>query len=131
MASATVGDAQGKQYPVRGKVVSTEPTRGEVTLDAAAIPGFMGAMTMPYKLRTTEYPERVASRRSHNGDAVRNRHERPARPDRDHRERRSRTISRRFEYHVPTPGDAVPDFKFLNQSGKHISIAGFNGKMLL
>jgi len=43
---------QGKQYPVKGKVVSTDPAHGEVTVDAAAIPGFMEAMTMPYKLRT-------------------------------------------------------------------------------
>jgi len=40
-----------KVYKLRGKVVSTDPARGEVTLDHEAIPGFMEAMTMPYKLK--------------------------------------------------------------------------------
>jgi protein SCO1/2 len=40
-----------KVYHLRGKVVSTDAARGEVTLDHEAIPGFMEAMTMPYKLK--------------------------------------------------------------------------------
>ncbi|MGH9600075.1 MAG: copper-binding protein [Terracidiphilus sp.] len=38
-------------YHVRGKVVSTDPADGIVVLDGDAIPGFMGAMTMPYQLK--------------------------------------------------------------------------------
>ena len=38
---------------MRGKIVSTNPATGEVTIDHQAIPGFMDAMTMPYKLRDT------------------------------------------------------------------------------
>ena len=34
-------------------------------------------------------------------------------------------------YNVPTTGEAVPDFKFLNQSGKTISVDQFRGKALL
>jgi protein SCO1 len=40
-----------KVYHLRGMVVSTDAARGEVTLDHEAIPGFMEAMTMPYKLK--------------------------------------------------------------------------------
>ena len=40
-----------KIYKLRGKVVSTNAATGEVTLDHEAIPGFMDAMTMPYKLK--------------------------------------------------------------------------------
>jgi protein SCO1/2 len=40
-----------KVYKLRGKVVSTDAAKGEVTLDHEAIPGFMEAMTMPYKLK--------------------------------------------------------------------------------
>jgi protein SCO1/2 len=43
--------AQYKVYHLRGKVVSTEAVTGEVTLNNEAIPGFMEAMTMPYKLK--------------------------------------------------------------------------------
>jgi len=40
-----------KAYHLRGKVVSTDAAKGEVTLNHEAIPGFMDAMTMPYKLK--------------------------------------------------------------------------------
>jgi len=35
------------------------------------------------------------------------------------------------QYHVPAPGDAVPDFKMVNQSGKQIHLGQFRGKVLL
>jgi protein SCO1/2 len=34
-------------------------------------------------------------------------------------------------YHVPTQGDAVPDFKLRNQDGRTIHLAQFKGKVLL
>jgi protein SCO1/2 len=40
-----------KSYKLRGKIVSINADRGEVTVDHQAIPGFMEAMTMAYKLR--------------------------------------------------------------------------------
>lgn len=47
-ASATPGY---KVYKLRGKVISIDTSSGEVTLDHDAIPGFMDAMVMPYKLK--------------------------------------------------------------------------------
>ncbi|HUD14640.1 MAG TPA: copper-binding protein, partial [Terracidiphilus sp.] len=40
-----------KVYKLRGKVVRTDAASCEVTLNHDAIPGFMDAMTMPYKLK--------------------------------------------------------------------------------
>jgi protein SCO1 len=37
-------------YQIKGIVVSSDAAKGAVTLDTEAIPGFMGAMIMPYKL---------------------------------------------------------------------------------
>ena len=34
-------------------------------------------------------------------------------------------------YHVPNPGDDVPDFKLVNQSGKSISLHQYRGETLL
>jgi len=45
--------AETKVYHLRGKVVSTDAAQGEVTLNHEAIPGFMEAMTMAYKLKDT------------------------------------------------------------------------------
>jgi protein SCO1/2 len=54
-----------KVYHLRGKVVSTDTAKGEVTLNHEAIPGLMEAMTMPYKLKD---PGSVGQ--LHTGDAI-------------------------------------------------------------
>ena len=52
-ASSTAAVAAGelKTFPVRGKIVSVDAAKGMIMLDHEAIPGFMDAMTMPYKLK--------------------------------------------------------------------------------
>ncbi|MCL6464641.1 MAG: copper-binding protein, partial [Acidobacterium ailaaui] len=50
-AGQSASEAGAKHYPVRGKIVTVDPQHGEIVLDAAAIPGYMEAMTMPYKLK--------------------------------------------------------------------------------
>ncbi len=35
------------------------------------------------------------------------------------------------QYHVPHPGDAVPDFRFRNQNNREISLQQFRGKVLV
>ena len=35
------------------------------------------------------------------------------------------------QYHVPAPGDTVPDFALLNQSGRTIRLAQFKGRVVL
>src|ERR1700692_941066 len=47
MASAA---AVTKTFHIRGKVLATDPSGGQVSLDGEAVPGFMGAMIMPYKV---------------------------------------------------------------------------------
>jgi protein SCO1/2 len=44
--------AEGPQrYHLDGRVVSVEPAKQQVVVDAGDIPGFMGAMTMPYPVK--------------------------------------------------------------------------------
>ena len=50
-AADSAATSSFKVYKLRGKVVSSDPAKGEVTLNHEAIPGFMEAMTMPYKLK--------------------------------------------------------------------------------
>jgi protein SCO1/2 len=64
-AAQTSGSSAYKVYKLRGKVVSTDAAKGEVTLDSEAIPGFMEAMTMPYKLKDTSLLDKL-----HKGDVV-------------------------------------------------------------
>ena len=43
--------AQPQRYDLKGKVVSIDKPGKKTTVDAEDIPGFMGAMTMPYPVR--------------------------------------------------------------------------------
>lgn len=132
-ASTTAADSSYKTYKLRGKIVATSPATGEVTVNHEAIPGFMDAMTMPYKLKDANILSEL-----HPGDVI------TAdvlvsqgsdasvfldhivvvaqgRPD-----YKPATI-----YHVPARGDAVPDFKLRNQDGRTIHLNQFRGKALL
>jgi protein SCO1/2 len=121
-----------KTYKLRGKVVSTKAATGEVTLDHEAIPGFMEAMTMPYKLKDDNvlselHPGDVITADlvvSHQGDDSLLDHivvVGQAKPD----------YKPKVAYHVPAPGDAVPDFRLRNQDGRTIHLDQFRGKELL
>lgn len=122
-----------KTFSVRGKVISTDTTH--VTLDHEAVPGFMEAMTMPYKLKDPGVVSEL-----HPGDLITARivvHQdaagfrdpeldnivviAQARPD----------YKPAVQYHTPHVGDAVPDFRLLNQSGRNIRVSEFKGKVLV
>src|SRR6202044_3946267 len=45
-----VAAAATKTFHILGKVVATDPAGGQIPLEGKAVPGFMEAMVMPYKL---------------------------------------------------------------------------------
>lgn len=126
-----------QEYPVRGTVESvsgSDETAPQIVLKHEAIPGLMGAMTMPYSV-----DEAVRSE-LHRGDRITATVEvdrldggvsinglknavviAQAQPD----------YKPQVQYHVPAAGEAVPDFALTNQSGKTIRLAQFQGKVLL
>ncbi len=131
--AADSSDQNFKTYPLRGKIVSTNPATGEVTLDAQAIPGFMEAMTMPYKLRDTRILGEL-----HPGDIVTAdvlvSQSADASVFVDHfvviGQAKADYVPK-IQFHVPQPGDKVPDFKLINQDGHPIHLSQFRGKALL
>jgi protein SCO1/2 len=130
MPTATAQSGQVKQYAVKGIIVGTDPAHSEVTVDSEAIPGFMDAMTMPYKVRDPNILLDL-----HPGDHMTGTLlvadsgtlldqiviTAQAQPD----------YKPQAQYHVPTLGDAVPDFRLTNQSGRKINLSQFHGKALL
>jgi protein SCO1/2 len=125
--------ANFKVYHLRGKVVSANPATGEAMIDSEAIPGYMDAMTMPYKLKDPGILSEL-----HPGDTI------TAdvlvyddaqgtvlldhivvvaqgKPD----------YKPSVLYHVPEPGDTVPDFALRDQDGREIHLGQFRGKALL
>lgn len=124
---------QFKTYQLRGIIVSTNPAKGEVTINHQAIPGFMSAMTMPYKLRDTRILGELHPGDTVTADVLVSQTDSAeifvdhfvivgqAKPD----------YKPTVQYHVPAPGDAVPDFHLTDQDGRRIRIAQFHGKALL
>jgi protein SCO1 len=136
-SGSTAGDEQptaipsdAKNYQLKGIVVSSDATKGVVEVDSEAIPGLMGAMIMPYKLAQPGvagdlHPgDRITARlRVADSGSVIDQIDVIAQAKPDYKPSRT--------YNVPTNGEAVPDFKFLNQSGKTIALDQFHGKALL
>ena len=133
--SPAVSKNASQQYPVRGIVVSIDPSNGEVLLKHDAIPGLMPAMTMSYRLENPSILSEL-----HPGDLITATlladHDAAgptnlrltnivviaqARPD----------YRPDVNYHVPAKGDDVPDFTLLNQSGRTIDLKQFRGKVVL
>ncbi|MFC6644070.1 SCO family protein [Granulicella cerasi] len=123
-----------ESHAVHGKVVSLDKSSSEIMLDHETIPGFMEAMTMPYRvddpavLGEVHPGDRISatilSERDDAGPKNLRLHDvvivGQAKPD----------YLPPVVYHTPKVGDTVPDFKLLNQSGKTISLAQFRGKVV-
>jgi protein SCO1/2 len=109
-------------YRLRGKVVSTDPAHRQVTLDHEAIPGFMEAMTMPYRLKDVITSDLLVPQ-DPNADVELDHIVVIAQGQPDYRPART--------YHVPAQGDNVPDFKLRNQDGRPLRMAQFKGDALL
>jgi protein SCO1/2 len=122
-------------FHMRGKVVDTNASTGEATIAHQAIPGYMEAMTMSYKLAQPEILGEL-----HKGDMitadllVRKDAAGFRAPVIDHivvvGQARPDTLPA-VQYNIPKPGEPVPDFHLLNQSGKSISLDEFKGRVLL
>jgi protein SCO1/2 len=129
--TATAGPQ--KTFTIRGKIVGTDATH--VTLDGEDVPGFMEPMVMDYGLKDPSVvselhpgdritatiladhgPEGYTNVRLDNIVVIAQ-----ARPD----------YKPPVQYHVPTLGDAVPDFRLLNQSDRIIHLGQFKGKVVL
>jgi protein SCO1 len=51
--------ASAKRYPLTGRVVSVDKANQSLTIDGDEIPGFMGAMQMPYAVKDPSILEKV------------------------------------------------------------------------
>jgi len=126
--------APRKTFTIRGRVVSTDATH--VSLDGESVPGFMEAMTMDYALRDPSvlselHPgDRITANVLADGDSASGYTNvqldnivviAQGRPD----------YKPPVQYHVPTPGDTVPDIQLLNQSDRTIHLDQFKGKVVL
>lgn len=125
-----------KRYPFTGRVVSIDNVAESVVIDGDAVPGFMEAMAMPYKIKPAATLNHLLPGDSISAEVVvvRKNDESP-----DYWLENVKVI-RHIDtphtaaanlLHMPAPGEDVPDFSFTNQSGKRISLKQYRGKVLL
>jgi len=121
----------GKRYELEGRVVAVDSDSRLITIAHQDVAGLMPAMTMPFQVGRGE--DWVF------GKIVPGDHIHAALVMTDHAELQDITFSHGSDsegdgtskMRIPEPGDAVPDFRFVNQSGKPISMAHFRGRPLL
>lgn len=132
-AVASTANPAQTTFQIRGTVIGTDPTH--VTLEGDNVPGFMDAMTMTYKLKDPSVVSEL-----HTDDLITATILADKKPDGFHNIRLDDIVVIAqgrpdylppVHYHVPTPGDVVPNFKLLNQSGRTIDFAQYKGKVLL
>ena len=120
-------------YKLRGVVISTDAPHGIVVLKHEAIPGFMDAMTMPYQLKDASIIGELHPGDTITADVLVSKSSdqtilldhivvvAQAKPD----------YKPAVSYHVPAPGDVVPDFQLRNQDGRPIHLSQYRGRDLL
>lgn len=124
--------SQSKQFSLHGKVMAKDEAAGELTVKHDDIPGFMPAMTMPYKVK-----DRDALREVEPGDTI----------DADLitvdggkeywlqsfriTDQSGRQNAKPSIKHALKVGDPVPDIPMINQDGKQIHFGDFKGKSVL
>src|SRR5579863_12826 len=128
--AAVSASASGRVYRLRGTVVSTDAAKSEVVVKHEAIAGFMDAMTMPYKLKDANVAAEL-----HPGDVLTADLVVPGDPNADSMLDHIVVVAQgradyrpAVAYHVPTPGEEVPDFALRNQDGRAIHLKQFRGK---
>ncbi len=131
--------AISKTFQIRGRIVTTDAAAGKITLDHDAVPGFMDAMIMPYKLADPSILSELHAGDRITADVMVD--QISADPAGGYKNARLDHIvvvaqtkpdyKPAVQYHVPTAGDQVPNFAMLNQSGKTIHIDQFKGRVVL
>ena len=127
-----------KRYAFTGRVVSVDMQSQSAIVDGDDIPGFMGAMVMSYKIKPSSALNQLAPGDSISADVVVM--ESGSQGDAgagDWLENVKVTahakapMAQGSSQRIPAPGEQVPDFHLTNQSGKHISLRQYRGKVLL
>jgi protein SCO1/2 len=138
LSAACGGKADQREFRLQGQVISVTPNQEQATVNHEEIKGFMAAMTMPYKVENAKQLEGIAPGDLINAklvvlpnDAYLTEVKKvgqaplPAAPA----ETAAPSASSGFE--LLKPGEAVPDAKFVDQSGRTRGFASFKGSPVL
>jgi protein SCO1 len=138
-ASCRTQAPAAKRYPFTGRVIAINAQGQSAIIDGDNIPGFMDAMAMEYKIKPPSVLSQLTTGDSISAEVVvvqTDPKNQDAPPDswlenvKVTGHAKSPPASTNVP-HMPAAGEAVPDFSFTDQDGKHISIGQYRGKVLL
>jgi protein SCO1/2 len=119
-----------KRFPLHGKVVSIDKAQKKLEVDHDAIPGFMGAMAMPYPVKDERLLEGLApgdeiTAQVVVGDGVWLENIVVVKKG------EKTESSPASQLHQLVAGEEPPDFVLLNQDSKRVSLGRYRSKALL
>jgi len=132
VAITTGCQPNGKRYDLRGQVKAKDMATSEITVSHEDIPGFMPAMTMPYRVKNQAVLQELQPGDKIAADVI------VAKGGTDYWLENVRITDEsgrgRINLKMPhmlMPGERVPDIALVNQDGRTIHLSDFAGKALL
>ncbi len=119
-----------KRYAMTGKVISVDANKPEVVVDSKEIPGFMQAMVMSYPVKDASLLKGIAAGDEISSTVVVEEHNYWL-ENIEVTKKASGAPPKTSQFRIPQPGDAVPNFGLVNQSGRRIALDGYHGKVVL
>ena len=120
-----------QRYRLTGKVVTIDRPNSSMVVNADAIPGFMPAMAMPYKVKTASELDPLSPGDSITADVVVQDNDYWLEGVRVTQHASAAPPNPASSLHFPSSGEEVPNFELTNQSGRHIFLNQYRGKALL
>jgi len=122
-----------KRYAFKGKVISLDKNAETANIDNEPIAGFMDAMIMPYTIKPASTLDQLQPGDTITADVV------VVQADNKYWLENVKVAGHSqapadaptATVHIPEPGDAVPDFQLVNQSGQRIWLHQYSGQTLL
>jgi protein SCO1/2 len=122
---------QVRRYHLKGTVVQVDKAQQHLVVNHEEIPGFMGAMTMPYPVVDAQTLEKLSPGDQITADVV-------VTPSEIHLENvvvvkksDGKTSPTGAQLQPSDEGTSVPDFTLVNQDGKRVRLAQYRGKSVL
>ena len=129
-----------KRYPFTGRIISIDTQAQSANIDGDLIQGFMEPMVMTYKFKPPSTLRQLSPGDSISAEVVVVDHDpRDETAEAEYWLENVKITAHAQQppaaaanaLHMPSPGEEVPDFTFMNQDGKRISIRQFRGKALM
>jgi protein SCO1 len=120
-----------KTYKLTGKIVSVDRSAMTALIDTDEIKGFMEGMTMSYKVKHPGELDGLTPGDTISADLREQSDDYWLENIKVTKKSTGPPPATKSEFHMPSPGEAVPDFKLVNQSNQQISLAQYHGKTLI